>query len=72
MRPQTNMLNLFVEFVLVQVFNIKTLFYFELRICAGMIENLKTRNITLSYPYKPLEALRCLKCGNVCPKRDAH
>ena len=47
MRPQTNMLNLFVEFVLVQVFNIKTLFYFELRISAGMIKNLKIRNITL-------------------------
>ena len=25
----------------------KTLFYFELRVSAGMIENLKTRNITL-------------------------
>ena len=43
---QINMLNLFVEFRF-QLFNMKTLFYFKLRISAGMIENLKTRNITL-------------------------
>ena len=29
------------------MFNMKTLFYVKLRISAGMIENLKTRNITL-------------------------
>ena len=45
MQRQTNMLNLFVEFRF-QLFNMKTLFYFKLRISAGMIENLKTRNIT--------------------------
>ena len=34
--------------VLVQLFNMKTLFYFKLRILsAGMIDNLKTKNITL-------------------------
>ena len=42
MQRQTNMLNLFVEFGF-QLFNMKTLFYFKLRICA----NLKTRNIAL-------------------------
>ena len=46
MQRQTNMLNLFVEFGF-QLFNMKTLFYFKLRICASMIDNLKTRNITL-------------------------
>ena len=46
MEQQTNMLNLFVE-VGFQLFNMKTLFYFQLRISAGMIDNLKTRNITL-------------------------
>ena len=40
------MLNLFVEFRF-ELFNMKTLFDFKLRISAGMIENLKTRNITL-------------------------
>ena len=40
------MLNLFVEFRF-QLFNMKTLFYFDLRVSAGMIENLKTRDITL-------------------------
>ena len=29
------------------MFNMKTLFYFKLRTSAGLIENLKTRNITL-------------------------
>ena len=43
MQRQTNVLNLFVEFR----FQLKTLFYFELRVSAGMIENLKTRDITL-------------------------
>ena len=34
--------------VLVQLFNMKSLFYFKLRILsAGMIDNLKTKNITL-------------------------
>ena len=46
MQRQTNVLNLFVEFRF-QLFNMKTLFYFELRVRAGMIENLKTRDITL-------------------------
>ena len=46
MQRQTNVLNLFVEFRF-QLFNMKTLFYFELRVSAGMIENLKTRDITL-------------------------
>ena len=59
MQRQNNMLNLFVEFGF-QLFNIKTLFYFKLRICAGMIDNLKTRNIAL-ISLHPLEALRCLK-----------
>ena len=40
------MLNLFVEFRF-QLFNMKALFYFKLRICADMIQNLETRNITL-------------------------
>ena len=59
MQRQTNVLNLFVEFRF-QLFSMKTLFYFELRVSAGMIENLKTRDITL-IPVQPLEALRCLK-----------
>ena len=46
MQRQTIMFNLFVEFG-IQLFNMKTLFYFRLRICAGMIDNLKTRNIAL-------------------------
>ena len=46
MQRQTNMLYLFVEFGF-QLFNMKTLIYFKLRITAGMIENLKTKNITL-------------------------
>ena len=46
MQRQINMFNLFVEFRF-QLFNIKTLFDFKLRISAGKIENLKTRNITL-------------------------
>ena len=48
MQRQTKVLNLFVEFRF-QLFNyMKTLFYFELRVSAGMIENLKTRDITLT------------------------
>ena len=39
-------LNLFVEFRF-QLFSMKTLFYFELRVSAGVIENLKTIDITL-------------------------
>ena len=46
MQRQIYMLNLFVEFRF-QLFNMKTLFDFKLRISAGMIDNLKTRNITL-------------------------
>ena len=46
MQGQANVLNLFVEFRF-QLFNMKTIFYFELRVSAGMIENLKTRDITL-------------------------
>ena len=47
MQRQANMLNLFVE-IRFQLFDMKTLFqYFKLRISAGMIENLKTRNIAL-------------------------
>ena len=59
MQRQTNILNLFVEFRF-QLFNMKTLIYFKLRISAGMIENLKTRRITLS-PTTFIEALKCLK-----------
>ena len=40
------MLKLFVE-LRFKMFNMKALFYFKLRISAGMIENLKTRNIIL-------------------------
>jgi len=40
------MLNLFVEFRF-KLYDRKTLFYFKLRISADMIENLKSRNITL-------------------------
>ena len=43
MQRQTNVLNLFVEFRF-QLFNMKTLFYFELRISAGMIENLTKKS----------------------------
>ena len=46
MERQNNVLNLFVEFRF-QLFNMKALFYFELRVSAGIIENLKTRDITL-------------------------
>ena len=49
------MLNLFVDFGF-QLFNMKTLFYFKLRICAGMIDNLKTRNIALNLtPFRSTE-----------------
>ena len=58
MQRQTNMLNLFVEFGF-QVFNMKTLFYFKLRICAGMIDNLKTRNIALILtPFRSTEVFK--------------
>ena len=57
-KQQTNMLNLFVEFGF-QVFNMKTLFYFKLRICAGMIDNLKTRNIALILtPFRSTEVFK--------------
>ena len=46
MRQQTNTLNLFVEFRF-QLFNMKTLLHFKLRISAGRIESLKTRNNAL-------------------------
>ena len=54
------MLNLFVEFGF-QMFNMKTLFYFKLRIhvCAGMIDNLKTRNIALILtPFRSTEVFK--------------
>ena len=58
MQQQTNMLNLFVE-VGFQLFNMKTLFYFKLRISAGMIDNLKTRNITLILtPFRSTEVFK--------------
>ena len=60
MQQQTNMLNLFVEFEF-QLFNMKTLFYFKLRISAGMINNLtcKTRNITLILtPFRSTEVFK--------------
>ena len=47
MQRQINKLNLCAEFRFKLVFDMKTLFYFKLRISAGMIENLKTSNITL-------------------------
>ena len=46
MQRQTKMLNVFVEFRF-QLFNMIVLFYFKLRVSAGMIENLKTRNFKL-------------------------
>ena len=58
MQRQTNVLNLFVEFRF-QLFNMKTPFYFELRVSAGMIENLKTEISRLSL--QPLEALFVIK-----------
>ena len=70
MQRQTNMLNLFVEFGF-QLFNMKTLFYFKLRISAGMIDNLKTRNIALILtPFRSTEVLKNMR--NFCPERDAH
>ena len=45
MQRQINMLNLTVEFRL-ELFDMKILFQFKLRVSAGMIENLKTRSIT--------------------------
>ena len=58
MQRQTNMLNLFVEFGF-QLFNMKTLFYFKLRICAGMINSLKTRNIALILtPFRRTEVFK--------------
>ena len=58
MQRQSNMLNLFVGFGF-QVFNMKTLFYFKLRISGGMIDNLKKEISHLSL--HPLEALRYLQ-----------
>ena len=59
MQRQTNMLILFVEFGFNQLFNMKTLFYFKLRICAGMIANLKTRNIALILtPFRSTEVFK--------------
>ena len=58
MQRQTNMLNLFVEFGF-QLFKMKTLFYFELRISASMIDNLKTRNIALILsPFRSTEVFK--------------
>ena len=51
------MLNLFVEFRF-QLFNMKTLFYFKLRISAGMIE-IKTRNMALILtPFRSTEVFK--------------
>ena len=66
MQRQTNMPNLFVEFRF-QLFNMKTLIYFKLRISAGMIDNLKTRNI--AFIPQPLKALRCLKMWEYMPRK---
>ena len=58
MQRQTNMLNLFVDFAF-QLFNMETLFYFKLRISAGMIDNLKTRNIALILtPFRSTEMFK--------------
>ena len=71
MQRRTNMLNLFVD-VRFELFNMKTLFYFKLRISAGMIENLKTRNITLiPTTFRSTELFENVR-GNFCPERDAH
>ena len=56
MQRQINTLNLFFEYRF-QLFDIKTLLYFQLRISAGMIENLNQEISHLSL--QPLEALRC-------------
>ena len=62
------MLNLLVEFGF-QLFDIKTLFYFKLRISAGM--NPKMRNITLSIPttFRSTEMFK--NVGISCPERDS-
>ena len=66
MQRQTNKLNLFVEFGF-QLFNMETLFYFKLRISAGMIDNLKTRNIALILtPFRSTEVFE--NVGNFVPK----
>ena len=58
MQRQTNMLNLLVEFGF-QLFNMNTLFYFKLRISAGMIDYLKTRNIALILtPFRSTEVFK--------------
>ena len=60
------MLNLFVEFVF-QLFNMKTLSYFKLRISAGMIDNLETRNITIiPTPFRSTEVFK--NAGIFVPK----
>ena len=70
MQRQNNMLrNLFVEFWF-QLFNVKALFYLKLRKSAGMIENLKTRNITLiPTTFRSTEKF---KLWDFCHERDAH
>ena len=60
MQRQTNMLNLFVEYGF-QLFDMKFLFYFKLRISVGMIDNLKTRNIALIFT--PLRSTEVFKKG---------
>ena len=66
MQRQTNRLNFFVEFGF-ELFNMKTLFYFKLRICAGMIDNLKTRNIALILtPFRSTEVFKIV--GIFVPK----
>ena len=66
MQLQANMFNLFVE-IRFQLFNMKTLFqYFKLRISAGMIENLKTRNIALILT--PFRSTEMFKMWEFVPK----
>ena len=63
MQRQINVLDLFVEFRF-QLFNMIALFYFELRVSAGMIENLKTRDITLiPTTFSVVYQFTCASCG---------
>ena len=63
MQRQINVLDLFVEFRF-QLCNMIALFYFELRVSAGMIENLKTRDITLiPTTFSVVYQFTCASCG---------
>ena len=67
MQRQTDMLNLFVDFWF-QLFNMKTLFYFKLRICAGMMDSLKTKNIArILTPFRSTEVFK--NVGIFVPKK---